>query len=211
MNVFYPEIAKLKSLKWLGYLSTTGVYGNTNGCEVSECATLNPTSKRAHRRLEAEKKWRSLVEGYRLPLHIFRLPGIYGPQRSSLTQIQNGLSRRIIKPDHKFNRIHVDDIVNTLYLSMHSPKTGAIYNIADDEPAAPSDVIVFACGLLGVKPPPPIPFEIAKKDLSDMALSFWHDNRRVSNKLIKKELGVVLNYPSYREGLTAIYEEELLI
>jgi len=205
---FGAAVAGLSSLAWLGYLSTTGVYGNTDGQWVDETAQLKPDVPRSARRVAAEQAWQDLAGGRGLPLHIFRLPGIYGPGRSTLDQVRAGKARRIVKPGHKFSRIHVDDIGRALRASMARPNPGAIYNVCDDEPAAPADVTAFACGLVGADPPPPIPFDEAAKTMSPMGLSFWLDNRRVRNDRIKEELGVELAYPSFREGLTAIFQSE---
>jgi nucleoside-diphosphate-sugar epimerase len=190
------------TLVWVGYLSTTGVYGNTDGAWVDETTPLAPSSDRARRRAAAEAAWFALLRDHGLPVHAFRLAGIYGPGRSVLDDVRAGTARRIAKPGHLFGRIHVDDIAATLAASIAKPDPGAIYNVCDDEPAAPADVVEFACGLLGVAPPPAIPFDQA--ELSEMGASFWADNRRVSNAKIKRELGVRLAYPTYREGLRAI-------
>lgn len=207
-NAFGNHMAPLKHLVWLGYLSTTGVYGNTDGAVVDETTPANPSGERARRRVTAEQNWMSLFENAQVPVHVFRLPGIYGPGRSSFDQIRHGNLRRIDKPGHLFNRIHVDDIVETLTASMKQPNPGRVYNVCDDEPATPAAITTYACSLLGMTPPPAIPFEEAQADMSDMALSFWKDNRRVSNVRIRQELGVSLTYPTYREGLDAIYRQE---
>ncbi|MBL6929342.1 MAG: SDR family oxidoreductase [Rhodospirillales bacterium] len=190
--------ADLSALQWIGYLSTTGVYGDTGGATVDETAPLHPTSTRALARADAEKGW--LDRG----AHIFRLAGIYGPGRNPLERVQNGTARSIHKPGHAFGRIHVEDIAGVLMASMAQPDPREIYNVCDDEPAAPADVTAFACGLLGVEPPPLVSFDEAALEMSPMALSFWRDNRRVDNSKIKRDLGVTLQYPTYREGLRAI-------
>ncbi len=189
-------------LAWLGYLSTTGVYGDTSGGEVNETSPLNPTSDRSARRVEAEAGWLSL-EG--VPAHIFRLAGIYGPGRSALDQIQAGRARRIGKPGFAFSRIHVEDVAGVLAASIAAPNPGAIYNVCDNEPAPQADVIAHGCELLGVDASPLIPYEEAQRDMTEMARSFWRDNRRVSNARIRTELGYALKYPTYREGLRAIH------
>ncbi len=143
-----------------------------------------------------------------MPVHVFRLAGIYGPGRSPLDRVRDGAAQRVIKPGHAFGRIHVDDIATVLMASMAAPDPGAIYNVCDDEPAAPAEVIAFACRLLGVPPPPPVAFDEAAKTMSPMALSFWRDNRRVDNGRLKRDLGVRLAYPTYREGLAAILAAE---
>ena len=169
---------------------------------VDEATPVAPTMARTRRRVAAEGRW--LASG--LPVQLFRLAGIYGPGpgRNALEAVRAGTARRIVKPGQLFGRIHVDDIVQVLRASMARPNPGAIYNVADDEPAPPQDVVTFACELLGVAPPPEIPFDAA--ELSPMAQSFYADNRRICNARIKEELGVVLRYPSYREGLRSILE-----
>ena len=197
-------IAATPGLRWIGYLSTTGVYGDTGGAMVDETAPLRPTSERGLRRVEAERRWLELAERHGRPVHIFRLAGIYGPGRSVIEQVLRGEGRRIDKPGHLFSRIHVDDIAAVLRASIGHPAPGQIYNVCDDEPAAPADVVAYACGLLGIEPPPSVPFDRAASELSPMALSFWRDNRRVDNTRMKRELGVELCYPNYRAGLAAI-------
>jgi dTDP-D-glucose 4,6-dehydratase len=199
------DIIKLKSLKWVGYLSTTGVYGDTNGKIVDETAPTRPTSQRSQNRLNAETQWLNLYNAHNLPIHVFRLPGIYGPGRSALDQVAAGKTQRIDKPGQQFSRIHVIDITNTIMQSIASPNPGRIYNVCDNEAASPADVKAYACKLLGVPAPTPVPYEVAAKSMSPMALSFWRDNRRVDNTRIKSELGVQLNYPTYRDGLKEIF------
>jgi len=195
------DVADLVSLDWAGYLSTTGVYGDTGGEWVSEASWLRPTSERSKRRVEAEKGWLNIYRQYGVPLHVFRLPGIYGPGRSAIDQVRDGSAKRIDKPGHLFGRIHVEDIAGALRASMATMNPGAVYNVCDDEPAEPQEVIRHACDLLGVEPPPLVPFD--KAELSEMAKSFWADNRRVKNERIKSKLGYALKYPTYREGLAA--------
>lgn len=195
------DIAKYSgSLSWAGYLSTTGVYGDHGGGWVTEETPLTPATARGERRLRAETAWRELG----LPLHIFRLPGIYGPGRNQLRSVADGTAKRIVKPGQVFSRIHVEDIAAVLAASMEKPNPVAAYNVCDDEPCPPQDVVTFAADLLGVAPPPEITFEDAK--LSPMARSFYEESKRVSNQRIKEELGVILRYPTYREGLRALYE-----
>lgn len=196
------EIAALPNLKWLGYLSTTGVYGDTGGDWVDEQSPLRPDIARSRRRAEAEAGWLNLWKSHGVPVHVFRLAGIYGPGRNQLEGVRRGTAHRIVKPGQVFCRIHVEDIATVLEASMRRPNPGAIYNVADDEPAPPQDVVAYAAELLGVAPPPEIPFEQAQ--LSPMAASFYADNRRVRNEKIKRELGVALKYPTYREGLRAL-------
>lgn len=189
-------------LVWVGYLSTTGVYGNRDGGEVDEGSALRPSSDRARRRVEAERAWLRLEDESGVPVHVFRLAGIYGPGRSAFDGLRAGTARRIVCPGHKFSRIHVDDIARVLRASMARPQPGRVFNVCDDEPAEPAEVIVHAANLLGIAPPPEVP--LAQAEMSPMARSFWADNKRVSNRRLKTELGVDLAYPDYRAGLSAI-------
>ena len=188
-----------QEFEWVAYLSTTGVYGDRGGALIDETAELRPNGERGQRRVDAEKQWQAIVN---LPLHIFRLPGIYGPGRNQLESVKDGTAKRIIKKGQIFSRIHVEDIAGILKASIAKPNPGQIYNVADDEPCPPQDVVSYACELLGVAPPPEIPFEQA--DLSPMARSFYADSKRVSNSRIKTELAYHLKYPNYRAGLTAL-------
>jgi nucleoside-diphosphate-sugar epimerase len=189
-----------RTLDWAGYLSTTGVYGDCGGAWVDETAPLNPTGERSRRRVAAEAQWLAL------PAHVFRLAGIYGPGRSAIDSVRDATARRINKPGQVFSRVHVEDIAQTVLASMARPHPGAAYNVCDNDAAPPQDVIAHAAHLLGVEPPPEMGWDEAKAVLSPMALSFYADNKRVSNARIKRELGVVLKYPTYREGLAAILE-----
>ena len=195
-----------RNFSWIGYLSSNGVYGDHGGAWVDENSALNATSPRARHRAHAEAQWAGLAAALAVPLVIFRLPGIYGPGRSALDTVRDGRAQRIVKPGQMFSRCHVDDIAAALRASIANPGAGALFNIADDEPAPPQDVIAYACELLGVAPPPLIPIENA--NLSEMARSFYDDNKRVSNALMKERLQITLNYPTYRDGLRAIDEEE---
>lgn len=189
-------------IAWAGYLGTTGVYGDHQGGWVDETTPPAPSLARTKRRVAAEGHW--LASG--LPVHIFRLAGIYGPgpHRNALETVKSGRARRIVKPGQMFGRIHVEDIAQVLKASIAKPNPGAIYNVADDEPAPPQDVITYAAELLGLEPPPEVPFEEA--DISEAARSFYADNRRVANGRIRNELGVDLKHPNYRDGLRAIFE-----
>lgn len=196
------DLAKLPNLKWLGYLSTTGVYGDTGGGWVDETTPVNPNQARSKRRTEAEAAWLRLHREHGVPVHVYRLAGIYGPGRNQLEGVKRGTAHRINKPGQVFCRIHVEDIAQVLQASMAKPNPGAIYNLADDEPAPPQDVVAYAAELLKLPLPPEVPFDQAQ--LSPMAASFYGDNRRVRNDRIKRDLGVTLKYPTYREGLRAL-------
>jgi nucleoside-diphosphate-sugar epimerase len=209
LDAFAPAIATLPRLVWCGYLSTTGVYGDRGGAWVDEDSALQPSGARGLRRAEAELRWLALA-GPDLPAHVFRLAGIYGPGRSALDSVRAGAARRIVKPGQVFSRIHVDDIAAVLAASAAHPAPGAIYNVCDDEAAPPQDVIAYACELLGVAPPPELPYEAVAATMSEMARSFFADSKRVSNRRIKERLGVVLTHPDYRSGLRAILAAERL-
>lgn len=198
------ELAALPALRWLGYLSTTGVYGDTGGAWVDETAPVRPTVARSRRRAAAEAAWLEAWRGQGLPVHVFRLAGIYGPGQSAVESARTGKAHRIVKPGQVFGRIHVEDIARVLLASMAKPDPGAIYNVCDDEPAPPQDVIAYACARLGLAPPSEIPWTEADSVLSPMARSFYADNRRVKNGRIKRELGVTLKYPTYRDGIDAL-------
>jgi len=189
-------------LRWIGYLSTIGVYGDRQGGWVDEYSAPAPTSERSRYRVTAEEQWLALGRRLAVPAHVFRLPGIYGPGRSQIDALKAGHARRIIKPGQVFNRIHVDDLATVLLASMAAPEGAPIYNISDDEPAPADQVVTYAAELLGVEPPP----EVAIKDagLSPFAAGFYAECKRVRNDLIKRELEVTLRYPTYREGLAAI-------
>ena len=191
--------------EWVGYLSTTGVYGDRDGAWVDETATLDPTGDRGRRRVRTEGTWFVLWREAGVPVHIFRLAGIYGPGRSPLDQLRAGTARRIDKPGQVFSRIHVEDLVAVLKASMAKQNPGSIYNVCDDEPAAPAEVTAFGARLLGIEPPPLVAIEDA--GLSEMARSFYRDNKRVRNAKIKAELGLTLRYPDYRKGLEALASE----
>jgi nucleoside-diphosphate-sugar epimerase len=190
-------------IRWIGYLSTTGVYGDCEGRWIDETAPERPQTEASRLRLAAEREWLRLGEETGRSTQVFRLSGIYGPGRNALANLRNGAARRIVKPGQVFNRIHVDDIVSTLLASMDRPRAGAVYNLADDEPAPPQDVIAYAASLLGREPPPEIPFEEAA--LGPVAARFYGENKRIANRLLKDELGVKLAYPNYREGLNALH------
>lgn len=196
------DVAAAPDLRWIGYLSTVGVYGDHGGARVDETAELRAASPRTRRRVEAERQWLYLGGETGKAVQVFRLSGIYGPGRSAVDNLRSGRARRIVKPGQIFNRIHVEDIALVLEASMSRPRAGAIYNVTDDEPSPAPDVVSYAAELIGVEPPPEIPFEEA--GLSPMARSFYGENKRVANDLVKRELGVSLRYPTYREGIAAI-------
>lgn len=195
------EIAAAKP-QWLGYLSTTGVYGDHAGGWVDETTPLTPSTSRGRARVAAEAEWQAMG----LPLHIFRLAGIYGPGRGPFEKVRNGTARRIIKAGQVFSRIHVEDIAQVLEASIHLPRAGAIYNLCDDDPAPPEDVLLYAAELLGLPAPPAEDF--ANAEMTPMARSFYAESKRVSNRRIKDELGVALIHKDYRSGLRALLESE---
>ena len=194
---------RAKQFQWVGYLSTTGVYGDRDGEWVTEADALRPATSRGQRRVEAEAAW-AKIEG--LALHVFRLAGIYGPGRGPFSKVRDGTARRIVKPGQVFSRIHVADIAQVLLASIRQPNPGAVYNVCDDDPAPPQEVIAEAARLLGLPLPPEESFETAR--MSPMARSFYAESKRVSNAKIKEELGVTLFYPDYRSGLQALLEAE---
>lgn len=194
----YNEVFSKNTFDWVGYLSTTGVYGNHNGGWVDENSPLKPTTTRGQLREEAEFAWSKL----NVNLHIFRLAGIYGPGRGPFSKVRNGTARRIIKEGQLFSRIHVDDIAQVLLASIRYPRQGAIYNVCDDIPAPPEDVIAYAAELLGM--PIPIAVDYNEADMTPMARSFYAENKRVRNDLIKEELGIELKFPDYKTGLQSL-------
>lgn len=196
------DIAAAPLLRWIGYLSTIGVYGDTGGAWVDETAMPKPGSERTQARLAAEDDWLALGRTYAKPTRVFRLGGIYGPGRSAIDDLKAGTARRIVKPGQVFNRIHVDDIATVLEASIADKGSKSVYNVTDGEPSPPQDVVLHAARLLGLEPPPEIAFEEAQ--LSPMGRSFYSETRRVSSQRIREDLGVTLAYPSYREGLAAI-------
>lgn len=196
-----PRLSTM-GLAWFGYLSITGVYGDSQGAWVDEDTPINPQNPRSQNRAAAELAFLSAP----VSAHIFRLPGIYGPGRSNLDRVRQGNAQRIDRPGHVFSRVHVDDIVQTLWHSMQQPTPGEIYNVCDDLPCAAHLLTSEACQLLGVEPPPLVPFD--QVELSPMAASFWSESRRASNAKIKTKLGVKLLYPTYKEGLRGILATE---
>ena len=187
---------------WVGYLSTTGVYGDHGGAWVDEDTPLAPTTRRGIARVQAERAWQALP----LPLHIFRLAGIYGPGRGPFEKVLDGTARRIVKPGQVFSRIHVDDIAQALHAAMKAPTAGGIWNICDDDPAPPEDVIGYAARLMGLPEPPTEHWDTA--EMTPMARSFYAESKRVRNDRMKRDLGIRLIHPDFRSGLAALLEEE---
>jgi nucleoside-diphosphate-sugar epimerase len=195
-------LVSAKTPRWFGYLSTTAVYGDHAGAWVDEQTPVTPQSARAVARVLAERQWLSLD----LPVHVFRLAGIYGPGRGPFEKVRDGTARRVIKPGQVFSRIHVEDIARAIIGSIDHPNPGQIYNVCDDDPARPEDVLSHAAALLGLPEPPAVPYDIA--DLTPMARSFYGESKRVRNNKLKQQLGVALLYPTYREGLADLLAKE---
>jgi nucleoside-diphosphate-sugar epimerase len=202
LYAFGDAIATAPQPRWIGYLSTVGVYGDHGGAWVDEQSETRPINDRSRHRLDAERAWLRLGERAGKVVHIFRLAGIYGPGSNALLNVRAGRARRIVKPGQIFNRIHADDIAAVLAATLRRTGASEIWNVADDEPSPPEDVIVYAAQLLGVPPPPEIRFDNA--NLTGLALSFWQESKRVCNRRIHDELKLSLAYPSYREGLRAL-------
>lgn len=201
INFAEAALAALQDqIKWVGYLSTTGVYGDHQGAWIDEETPAGLLSERGQRRVAAEAQWAATG----LPMHYFRLAGIYGPGRNSLRALQNGTARRVVKQGQVFSRIHLADITRILEASMANPNAGRAYSVCDDTPAPPQDVVTYAAELMGVSPPALQDFATA--ELSPMARSFYGENKRIRNNRIKEELGVSLEYPDYRAGLSALWE-----
>ncbi|MCO4053839.1 MAG: SDR family oxidoreductase [Bosea sp.] len=204
LAVLSEAIAAARQLRWIGYLSTVGVYGDHQGAWVDEGSALRAASRRGLNRIAAEQGWLDLGAAAGKPTQIFRLAGIYGPGRNQLVGLRGGTARRIVKPGQLFSRIHVEDIAGACLAGLARPDRGRIWNVADDEPAPPQDVVAHAAALLGIAPPPEEPFETA--ELSPMARSFYLDSRRVSNERLRTALGYRFRFPTYREGLKALFE-----
>jgi nucleoside-diphosphate-sugar epimerase len=201
-------IVAATALRWIGYLSTTGVYGDRGGDWVDETTAPSPVQERSQRRRAAEQAWESVARRCGASLDLIRLAGIYGPGRSALDDVRAGRARRIVKPGHAFSRIHVADIAALVLAAMARPDGLRVLHGADDLPASSAEVIAEAARLLGVQPPPEVPFEEAARTMSPMALSFWAENRKVANAITKAVTGWAPRYPTYREGLAAILAEE---
>jgi nucleoside-diphosphate-sugar epimerase len=199
---FAADIAALKDLAWIGYLSTVGVYGDARGAWVDEASPVRPMTERSLRRAEAERAWLDFGARTGRRVEVFRLAGIYGPGRSVIDSLKAGTARRIVKPGQVFNRIHVDDIARVLAAAIDRDTGLQVFNVSDDEPAPPEDVVAHAAELMGLPVPPTVAFDAA--GLSGVAASFWSECKRVKNERIRRQLGVELLYPTYREGLRAL-------
>lgn len=202
LSKFAKHITKLKNLQWIGYISTTGVYGDTKGEWVDEESPINPSNPFAKRRILAEQQWHDLCEKYNIPLVIFRVSGIYGPGRSSIETLLADKAHIIDKPDQVFSRIHIDDIAHIVHESIEQPEKYQVYNLADDYPCNPKEVTEFACSLINIAPPQPVKLEDA--NLSEMGKVFYSECKRVSNKKVKDRFKIKLKYPTYKEGLVGI-------
>lgn len=198
-----PLEALLPKLQWVGYLSTVGVYGDHGGAWVDETSECRPVSRRSTMRLKAEQEWLELGRQIGVPVAVLRLSGIYGPGRNAFVNLANGTARRLVKKDQVFNRIHVADIAGVLW-HLADSRLGGIFNVTDDLPAPPQDVVAYAAGVMGVEPPPEIPFDTA--DLTPMARSFYGENKRVSNAAIKAA-GYAFRYRDYRTAFDAMWAE----
>jgi nucleoside-diphosphate-sugar epimerase len=203
LDLFAAAIAAAPNLARIVYFSTVGVYGEHSGRWIDETAATLTRSERSLARLVDERRWTEAGRAWGAAVDILRLPGIYGPGRNALERLRAGEARRIVKPNHVMNRAHVDDIAEVARLVLEAGLPGQIWNVADDEPAPAEDVIAYAATLLGVPVPPGEPFDAAK--LSPMAASFFDETKRVSNAKAKAQLGFAPAYPTYREGLKALW------
>lgn len=198
------DVVASDTLEWIGYLSTTGVYGDRGGAWVDEDSPPDPGTERSRRRLAAEMAWEETARSTGVPLQIFRLSGIYGPGRSVVDRVRDGTARRLERPGLVFNRVHVDDVAGVVLAGMEHPRETGVFNVSDDLPTPPQDPIVHAARLLGVEPPPETPVDEA--DLSSVGRSFYDENKRVRNQRLESALGHRLRYPTYREGLAALVD-----
>ena len=205
LSAFGGEIRAAPRLRWIGYLSTVGVYGDHDGAWVDEDTMPRPVSRRSRQRVEAELAWQEMAQAVSATFAVFRLSGIYGPGRNAFVNIEKGTSRRLVKPGQVFNRIHVADIARALDRAFEL-EAGGIFNITDDEPAPPQDVVALAHELAGIAPPPEQDFATA--ELSPMARSFYGENKRVANARSKEFLGLEYGYPDYRTALRRMWQEE---
>ena len=200
------QISKLKNLKWIGYLSATNVYGDHNGDYVNEEIDTHPLTKKGKNRLKAERQWRDTSNQDSLPLHIFRIAGIYGPKRNMIERIKNNKIKNIFKEGQFFSRIHIYDLIKVIYTSMYNPNEITIYNVADDMPSNSSEVIEFICNLTSIKYPKKISYDSMDEEFRNE--SFYSENKRIDNTLIKKKLGIILDFPTFREGYENILDKE---
>ncbi len=207
LATFADALARARRLGSIVYLSTIGVYGDRAGDWVDEETPTDPASKRSLSRLSAERAWQQLEARSSIAVAVLRLAGIYGPGQNAIVQIANGGARRVIKAGQVFNRIHVDDIAQAIDAAFTRAASG-VFNVADDEPSPASDPLTFAAQLMGIRPPPEVAYEQAAPSMSDMARSFWRECRRVNNDKLKRELGVSLLYPTYRDGLGALWKKQ---
>lgn len=203
---FGPVLRQAPHLEWLGYLSTVGVYGDAGGAWIDESAPLRPTMERNAMRVRVEREWLDLALPGTRSVQLFRLAGIYGPGRNAVVNLKRGSARRIVKPEQVFNRIHVEDIAGAVAAGMERPQIGPAFNVTDNEPAPPQDVVTYAAELMGVTPPAEIAYDEAQ--MTPIARSFYGENKRVSNRRIREELGYSLRYPTYREGIRACFEAD---
>jgi nucleoside-diphosphate-sugar epimerase len=198
---FGKTIAAAPYVEWVGYLSTVGVYGDANGAWIDETTAVKPTLERNVMRVRVEQEWLEVAQRRAVDIQILRLAGIYGPARNAIVNLKRGTARRVIKPGQVFNRIHVEDIAGSVMAGIERPKAGPFFNLADNEPAPPQDVVTFAAQIMGIEPPPEIAYQDAQ--MSSMARSFYGENKRVSNRRIGEQLGYNLAFPTYREGIRA--------
>jgi nucleoside-diphosphate-sugar epimerase len=204
ITLLRDALLQATDLAWIGYLSTVGVYGDHQGGWVDEATEPNPLSGRSVERVRAEAEWRILGDERGIPVALLRLSGIYGPGRNALVQLAEGTARRLVKPGQIFNRIHVADIA-TAVAAAAAQKASGVFNVTDDEPAPPQDVVAYAAELAGYPLPPEIDFATA--DLPPMVRSFYGENKRVGNRRLAADLGVALAYPTYREGIAALWRD----
>ena len=199
-------LRRAPDLAWIGYLSTVGVYGDAGGAWIDESAPLRPTLERNRVRADVEESWLGLGRERGVDVQVFRLAGIYGPGRNAVVNLRRGTARRVVKPGQVFNRIHVADIAGAVMAGIERPRAGLFFNVTDDEPAPPQDVVSYAAALMGIEPPPEVAYDAAQ--MSPAARSFYGENKRVSNRLMREALGHAPLYPTYREGIRACLEAE---
>ncbi|MDQ0392542.1 SDR family oxidoreductase [Labrys monachus] len=206
LQLFGEALRRSPALRWVGYLSTVGVYGDAGGAWIDETAPVRPTLARNAVRAEVESRWLDLGREGGVDVQVFRLSGIYGPGRNAVVNLKRGTARRVVKPGQVFNRVHVADIAGAVMAGIGRPKAGPFFNVTDNEPAPPQDVVTYAAALMGIEPPPEIPYDDAR--MSPMARSFYGENKRVSNRLMRETLGHVPLYPTYRDGIRACLDAD---